>query len=64
MQSKKPLSKNGGLTDAALDQLFRKRLENQAAYAAENYRQLVDMAKAHATPLASHDDTTRPVSAF
>jgi alpha-D-ribose 1-methylphosphonate 5-triphosphate diphosphatase len=50
--------KNGGLTDAALDQLFRKRLENQAAYAAGNYRQLVDLAKAHATPLASHDDTT------
>jgi len=52
------LGKNGGLTDAALDQLFRKRLENQAVYAAGNYRQLVDLAKAHATPLASHDDTT------
>src|SRR5262252_2799672 len=50
--------KNGRLTDAALDRLFRKRLENQAAYAAGNYRQLVDLAKAHATPLASHDDTT------
>jgi alpha-D-ribose 1-methylphosphonate 5-triphosphate diphosphatase len=52
------LGKNGGMTDAALDQLFRKRLENQAAYAAGNYRQLVDLAKVHATPLASHDDTT------
>ena len=52
------VGKNGGLTDAALDQLFRKRLENQAAYAAENYRQLIDLANAHATPLASHDDTT------
>src|SRR5215510_12979362 len=52
------LGKNGGLTDAALDRLFRKRLENQAAYGAGNYRQLVDLAKAHATPLASHDDTT------
>jgi len=52
------LGKNGGLTEAALDQLFRRRLENQAAYAKGNYRQLVDLAKAHATPLASHDDTT------
>jgi len=52
------LGKNGGLTDAALDRLFRKRLENQAAYAAGNYRQLVDLANAHAMPLASHDDTT------
>jgi alpha-D-ribose 1-methylphosphonate 5-triphosphate diphosphatase len=50
--------KKGSLTDADLDQLFQKRLDNQAAYAAANYRQLVDLAQAHATPLASHDDTT------
>jgi alpha-D-ribose 1-methylphosphonate 5-triphosphate diphosphatase len=52
------LGKNGALTDAALDRMFHKRIENQAAYAAGNYRRLVDLAKAHATPLASHDDTT------
>jgi alpha-D-ribose 1-methylphosphonate 5-triphosphate diphosphatase len=51
-------SKKGGLTEAQLDELFRKRFECQAAYAAENYRRLVDLAKAHAVPLASHDDTT------
>src|SRR5499426_1054474 len=52
------LGKNGGLTDAALDRLFRKRLENQATYAAGNYRRLVELARAYDTPLASHDDTT------
>src|SRR5215813_7407268 len=51
-------SKKGGLTEAQLDELFRKRFECQAAYAAENYRRLVDLARAHAVPLASHDDTT------
>jgi alpha-D-ribose 1-methylphosphonate 5-triphosphate diphosphatase len=50
--------KKGGLTDAQLDELFRKRLEHQAAYAADNYRRLVELARAHGTPLASHDDTT------
>jgi len=50
--------KKGGLTDAELDVLFRKRLEHQAAFAAENYRRLVDLAKAYGVPLASHDDTT------
>ncbi|MCX7311154.1 MAG: alpha-D-ribose 1-methylphosphonate 5-triphosphate diphosphatase [Alphaproteobacteria bacterium] len=50
--------KKGGLTDAQLDELFRKRMEYQAAYAAENYRKLVDLARIHHTPLASHDDTT------
>ena len=50
--------KYGGLTDAELDVLFAQRLENQAAYAADNYRQIVALAQAHGTPLASHDDTT------
>lgn len=50
--------KKGGLTDAQLDALFAKRIEYQAAYAADNYRSLVQLAQAHGTPLASHDDTT------
>jgi alpha-D-ribose 1-methylphosphonate 5-triphosphate diphosphatase len=50
--------KKGGLTDAQLDELFRKRRKYQAAHARENYRQLVELARAHCTPLASHDDTT------
>jgi alpha-D-ribose 1-methylphosphonate 5-triphosphate diphosphatase len=50
--------KKGGLTDAQLDALFAKRIEYQAAYAAANYRKLVELARAHDTPLASHDDTT------
>jgi alpha-D-ribose 1-methylphosphonate 5-triphosphate diphosphatase len=51
-------SKKGGLTDAELDVLFAKRYEYQATHAAANYRRLVEMAEAHGTPLASHDDTT------
>jgi alpha-D-ribose 1-methylphosphonate 5-triphosphate diphosphatase len=50
--------KQGGLTDAELDVLFQRRIECQAAYAADNYRRLVKFAQAHSTPLASHDDTT------
>ena len=50
--------KKGGLTDAQLDELFRKRHEHQAAYASDNYRRLVELARAHGTPIASHDDTT------
>lgn len=50
--------KKGGLTDAQLDELFRKRREYQAAHAGENYRRLVELARTHNTPLASHDDTT------
>jgi alpha-D-ribose 1-methylphosphonate 5-triphosphate diphosphatase len=51
--------KKASLTDAELDLLFAKRIEYQAAYAAENYRRLVELARGHGTPLASHDDTTR-----
>jgi len=50
--------KTGGMTDAELDVVFAKRLDYQAAHAEPNYRALVDLAKAHAVPLASHDDTT------
>jgi alpha-D-ribose 1-methylphosphonate 5-triphosphate diphosphatase len=50
--------KTGGKTDAELDRLFERRLQYQAAYASQNYQDLVDLARAHATPLASHDDTT------
>jgi alpha-D-ribose 1-methylphosphonate 5-triphosphate diphosphatase len=50
--------KKGGLTDSDLDELFRKRRQNQTIHAAGNYRRLVDLARAHDTPLASHDDTT------
>jgi len=50
--------KKGSLTDAELDRLFHNRRENQAKYAADNYRRLVELAHASALPLASHDDTT------
>jgi alpha-D-ribose 1-methylphosphonate 5-triphosphate diphosphatase len=50
--------KKGGLSELELDELFRKRRENQAIHAAGNYRKLVDLARAHDTPIASHDDTT------
>jgi alpha-D-ribose 1-methylphosphonate 5-triphosphate diphosphatase len=51
-------SKNGGMTDAQLDVLFAKRIEHQAAHAEANHRGIIDLARAHDTPLASHDDTT------
>jgi alpha-D-ribose 1-methylphosphonate 5-triphosphate diphosphatase len=50
--------KKGGMTDAELDRLFEKRIRYQTQYAATNYRGLIDLARTHATPLASHDDTT------
>jgi alpha-D-ribose 1-methylphosphonate 5-triphosphate diphosphatase len=50
--------KKGGLTDAQMDELFRKRHEYQADYFVDNYRRLVELAQVHGTPLASHDDTT------
>lgn len=50
--------KKGSLTEDALDALFAQRLQYQAAYAARNYRELVALARARGTPLASHDDTT------
>jgi alpha-D-ribose 1-methylphosphonate 5-triphosphate diphosphatase len=50
--------KKNGMTDAELDRLFDKRIRYQALYAAGNYAALVKLAQTHATPLASHDDTT------
>jgi alpha-D-ribose 1-methylphosphonate 5-triphosphate diphosphatase len=50
--------KSGGLTDAELDVMFKKRHEQAARHGAENYRALVELARQHGTPLASHDDTT------
>lgn len=50
--------KSGGMTDAQLDVLFARRIENHARYAADNYRGLLKLAGKHGTPLASHDDTT------
>ena len=50
--------KNGGMTDAELDVLFAKRVEQQAAHAEANHRDIIALARAHDTPLASHDDTT------
>jgi alpha-D-ribose 1-methylphosphonate 5-triphosphate diphosphatase len=50
--------KSGGLTDAELDVMFQKRHEHAARYGAKNYRALVELARQHGTPLASHDDTT------
>jgi alpha-D-ribose 1-methylphosphonate 5-triphosphate diphosphatase len=50
--------KYGGISDAELDVLFARRIEYQAIHAAANGRAVIDLARAHATPLASHDDTT------
>jgi alpha-D-ribose 1-methylphosphonate 5-triphosphate diphosphatase len=50
--------KSGGLTDAELDVMFEKRHQHAARYGAANYRALVELARRHGTPLASHDDTT------
>jgi alpha-D-ribose 1-methylphosphonate 5-triphosphate diphosphatase len=50
--------KSGGITDAELDVLFARRIACQAAYAETNQREIVALARARKTPLASHDDTT------
>lgn len=50
--------KRGGLTDAELELLFEKRRQYQDEYAANNHQQIVALARTHAMPLASHDDTT------
>jgi alpha-D-ribose 1-methylphosphonate 5-triphosphate diphosphatase len=50
--------KTGGMSDAELDILFARRVENHANYAAENYKGLIALAATYKTPLASHDDTT------
>lgn len=50
--------KSGGMSDAELDVVFARRIENHANHAAANYEGLVKLAGVHGTPLASHDDTT------
>jgi alpha-D-ribose 1-methylphosphonate 5-triphosphate diphosphatase len=50
--------KSGGMTDAQLDVLFKRRFDYQQAYAANNMREIVALAHQHGIPLASHDDTT------
>jgi len=50
--------KSGGMTDAQLDVLFKRRFDYQQAYAAQNMRAIVALAHQHQVPLASHDDTT------
>ncbi|MGH6679707.1 MAG: alpha-D-ribose 1-methylphosphonate 5-triphosphate diphosphatase, partial [Bradyrhizobium sp.] len=50
--------KGGGRTDSELDALFERRFAYQKAYAADNLRAVVALARQYAIPLASHDDTT------
>jgi alpha-D-ribose 1-methylphosphonate 5-triphosphate diphosphatase len=50
--------KSGGLSDSELDVLFARRIACQVAYAETNHREIVALARASNTPLASHDDTT------
>jgi alpha-D-ribose 1-methylphosphonate 5-triphosphate diphosphatase len=50
--------KGGGMTDAELDVLFKRRFDYQQAYAVANIREIVMLAHKHKIPLASHDDTT------
>ncbi|MGJ4946380.1 alpha-D-ribose 1-methylphosphonate 5-triphosphate diphosphatase [Bradyrhizobium sp. HKCCYLS1011] len=50
--------KGGGRTDAELDILFERRFAYQKAYASDNLREIIALARKHNVPLASHDDTT------
>jgi alpha-D-ribose 1-methylphosphonate 5-triphosphate diphosphatase len=50
--------KAGGLTDQELDVLFDQRRAFAARNSANNYRDLVALARAQGLRLASHDDTT------
>lgn len=50
--------KSGGKTDAELDMMFAKRIADQQAYAEKNLTEIVNLARSHNIPLASHDDTT------
>jgi alpha-D-ribose 1-methylphosphonate 5-triphosphate diphosphatase len=50
--------KGGGRTDSELDVLFERRFAYQKAYAADNLRAIVALARQYSIPLASHDDTT------
>lgn len=50
--------KNAGMSEAELDQMFAARIAYQKEFGQTNHRALVHLAHEHATPLASHDDTT------
>ncbi len=50
--------KSGGMSEAALDEMFARRIAHSEKYAPENYKGLVELAQKHGTPMASHDDTT------
>ena len=49
--------KKGGLTDPELDEMFALRRRYQETHAEPNRRALVELARRHGIPLASHDDT-------
>ena len=49
--------KKGGLSDAELDKLFETRRRYHLEHAETNRRGLVELARRHHIPLASHDDT-------
>ncbi|HWK97908.1 MAG TPA: alpha-D-ribose 1-methylphosphonate 5-triphosphate diphosphatase [Pseudolabrys sp.] len=51
--------KSGGMSEAALDEMFARRIAHSEKYAPQNYKGLVDLAQKHGTPIASHDDTTQ-----
>src|SRR5262249_53893104 len=51
--------KKGGLTDSELDEMFAVRRRYQMEHAEPNRRGLVEMARRHGIPLASHDDRVR-----
>lgn len=50
--------KRGGMSDAELDVMFARRIAFRKAYAEDNMRDIVALARQHNVPLASHDDTT------
>jgi alpha-D-ribose 1-methylphosphonate 5-triphosphate diphosphatase len=50
--------KSGGMSDAELDLLFSRRIENHARFATQNYSDLLTLAADRGIRLASHDDTT------
>ncbi len=47
-----------GLTDAQLDALIERRLEEQARYADEHRAAITALCRKHGLPVASHDDAT------
>jgi len=47
-----------GMSDAEIDDMSRRRLDASEQHAAINYRELLNLARLHDLPLASHDDTT------